>query len=122
VGEFRDGHHPSSIDEYDDPVPNASVTLDGSAAGETNANGVLSVPIESAGNHTIGANARNLAASATIQGVEPAPDETPTATPTPTPVPTTTEPSGALGPGFGPVAAIIALLAVALLGARSRRS
>jgi len=107
-------------DEYDDPVPNASVTLDGSAAGETNANGVLSIPVESAGNHTIGANARGLSASAPVEGVEPAPEETPTATPTPTPtpVPTTTEPSGALGPGFGVVAALLALLAVALLGRR----
>jgi PGF-CTERM protein len=107
-------------DEYDDPVPNASVSLDGSTVGETNANGVLSVPIESAGNHTIGASSGDLSTSATVEGVEPAPEETPTATPTPTPVPTTTEPSGALGPGFGPIAAILALLAVALLARRRR--
>jgi PGF-CTERM protein len=105
-------------DEYDDPVANASVSLDGSTVGETNANGVISVPIESAGNHTIGANARDLSASAAVEGVQPAPEETPTATPTPTAVPTTTEPSGAIGPGFGALAAVLALLAVAVLARR----
>jgi len=105
-------------DEYGDPVANASVSVDGSTAGETNENGVVSVPIESAGSHTIGASSGDLTASATVEGVEPAPEETPTATPTPSPVPTTTAPSGALGPGFGPLAALVALLAVTLLARR----
>jgi PGF-CTERM protein len=106
-------------DEYGDPVAGAPVSLDGSTVGETNDQGVIDVSVETAGNHTIEASADGLSGTATVTGVQPAPDETPTATATPTPTPTT-EPSGAIGPGFGPVAALLALLAVALLARRRR--
>ncbi|PSP91078.1 hypothetical protein BRC78_04760 [Halobacteriales archaeon QH_8_68_33] len=95
------------------------MSLDGSTVGETNDQGVIDVSVETAGNHTIEASADGLSGTATVTGVQPAPDETPTATATPTPTPTT-EPSGAIGPGFGPVAALLALLAVAVLARRRR--
>jgi hypothetical protein len=101
-------------DEYDVPVPNATVSLDGSTTGETDADGVARVTIESAGNQTVRATADGLEATAVVEGVEPAPDETPTATPTPTATSTTT----ANGAGMGPVAAVLALLIVAVLSRR----
>ena len=105
-------------DEYGDPVSNASVTLDGSSVAETNANGVTSVTIESAGNHTLRASTDGLEASAVVEGVEPAPEETPTATATPTDTPTTT----ADGPGFGGVVALLGLLLAVTVAVRRQRT
>lgn len=99
-------------DEYGAPVPNATVSLDGTTVAETGGQGVASVTIEGAGNHTIRVAAEGLEATAVVEGVEPAPDETPTATPTAT---ATTVADGA---GLGPVAAVLALLVVAMLARR----
>ncbi|MEF8852460.1 MAG: carboxypeptidase regulatory-like domain-containing protein [Haloarculaceae archaeon] len=101
-------------DEYGTPVPNATVSLNGTTVAETNSEGVASATVERAGNQTIRASADGLEASAVVEGVEPAPDETPT--PTPTATPTTV----ADGAGMGLVAAVLALLVVAVL-ARQRR-
>lgn len=53
---------------YDEPVAGATVFLNGDEVGETNANGVFMVPIETKGNHTINAAKDGLESeSVTVQ-------------------------------------------------------
>lgn len=99
--------------EYGNPVSNASVALDGTAVGETDANGQLSVTIETEGEHTVNAQADGLQAEAVIEGVRAA---TSTAAPTATRTATTTaapETTSGDGPGFTAGLALVALLVVA---------
>jgi PGF-CTERM protein len=99
--------------EYGNPVEGASVSLDGSSVGETDANGQLSVTIESEGEHTVSAQADGLQAETVIQGVRAA---TSTAAPTATATATDTqapETTSGDGPGFTAVLALVALLVVA---------
>lgn len=112
-------------DEYGERVGGATVSADGDEVGETNADGTIQVPIESAGDHSVRAAIRQLSASTTVEGVEPAPDETATPTPTATPTATATAtatqtpiPTSGIGPGFGPAVGLLALLAGALLARR----
>lgn len=109
-------------DEYGTPVANASVSREGTTVGETDGDGVLGVPVESAGNVTIAAEADGREATVTVEGVQPGGASTPETTATATGSPTATEsptdtPSG-LGPGFGLAGALVALLAVGLLARR----
>lgn len=110
-------------DEYGDPVSNASVSLDDDSVGETNGQGVLRVPVESAGNHTIAASSGNLETSVVVEGIEPAAEETATATATATATDatTTTGSGGAIGPGFGVGVGLLAILGLAALLGRRRR-
>ncbi|MFB6302061.1 MAG: carboxypeptidase regulatory-like domain-containing protein [Haloferacaceae archaeon] len=105
---------------YSEPVEGATVLLDGSSVGTTNANGQLAVPIDERGDHEIRAR-RNALTSApvTVRGVVPA--GTPTATPTPTA--STDDDGGTFGfaPGFGPGAALAALALVTLALVARRR-
>lgn len=101
------------VDEYGDPIEGATVTRDGTQVGDTDAEGVLAVPIESAGVHEIGATEGTLTDTTTVEGVEPggAEDATDTATRTVTP-------TAENGPGFGAVSALVALLGTGLLARR----
>jgi PGF-CTERM protein len=106
-------------DEYGEPVADATVDLDGQEVGTTNEDGVISVPIEASGEHTIEAAAEGLSAEATVEGVSGA-DATPTDTQTTATETTTTTggvPGGA-GPGFGPVVAVLAVVGAGLLARR----
>ena len=98
------------VDEYDNPVPGASVSVNGSDAGETDEEGVLSVPVESSGNATISAEADGREDSVTIQGIQPGGEDTPTETATATATDNPTETSTGVGPGFGVAGALVALL------------
>ncbi|MFB6142957.1 MAG: PGF-CTERM sorting domain-containing protein [Halorientalis sp.] len=91
-------------DEYGTPVSGATVTVNGEQVGQTNAEGQLTVTIDSAGDRTITASVDGLSDSATVQGVNPG-GTTVSGT-------QTTESSSVFGPGFTPVAAILALLLV----------
>lgn len=72
-------------DEYDEAVPDATVFLDGSAVGQPDETGVLRVPIESAGEHTLSASAGELSSDeVAVTGIEPGAESTP-------PSPTETE-------------------------------
>lgn len=102
-------------DEYGDRVVGATVSIDGTEVGQTDSEGVIEVPIESAGNHTIQVRNKQLRTKVRVEGVQPAPEETPTATAAATPTP---EPTSGLGPGFGAGVVVLALLAVALLARR----
>jgi hypothetical protein len=105
--------------QYDEPVAGVTVSLDGESVGQTDSNGVLRVPVESAGEHTISVRRDQAAAQTTVEGVAGA-----TATPTPTTTtpapeqPEEEEPVGISTPGFGPAAAALALVALALLARR----
>jgi PGF-CTERM protein len=108
-------------DEYSEPVEGATVSVAGSTIGETDANGELTVPIDSTGDVTISVAADGQSAETTVRGVTAAPDETPTATATDTPTETATdtatETPSESGPGFGIIAAVAAL-GLALLARR----
>lgn len=107
---------------YGEPVEGATVLLDGSSVGTTDAEGTLAVVIEERGPHEIRAR-RNALTSApvTVEGVVPAGTRTATASPT-----ATAADEGPFGiargvaPGFGPGAALaaLALAAVALIARR----
>jgi len=126
----------TATDEYDEPVSGASVTVNGTTVGQTDANGRAIVPVNSGGNLEIAvSDDRGLSESVTVEGVEDTGDSTPTETT----VMTTEEPTeaggggatgteepedggdgdGESGPGFGVVTALAAL-AVAFVVARRR--
>ncbi|WP_254279862.1 carboxypeptidase-like regulatory domain-containing protein [Haloarcula marina] len=115
-------------DEYGDTVGNVNVTQDGAVVGTTDESGMAVVPVESAGNVTFEAASDGLSTTATVEGVEPAAEETPTetATPTatatasPTATPTATTTTGGGGPGFTTVTVLLAVAALALLALRRR--
>ncbi|SDF90893.1 carboxypeptidase-like regulatory domain-containing protein [Halorientalis regularis] len=106
--------------EYGTVVEGATVTVDGETVGETNANGELTFSIERSGVNAIRVESGDLSDSATVEGFSP--DEgTPedTATEVETTEDETTTSSG-IGPGFTPVAAVVAaLLAVLVLRRRA---
>ncbi|MFB6280762.1 MAG: carboxypeptidase regulatory-like domain-containing protein [Haloferacaceae archaeon] len=109
---------------YGEPIEGATVLLDGSSVGTTDASGQLSVPIEERGAHELRARRNALTSPpVTVEGVVPAGTET--ATPARTPTPTEEGPLGiarGVAPGFGPGAAIAALaLAAGWAVARRRR-
>lgn len=112
-------------DEYGDLVTGASVSVDGTQVGTTNGQGTIDVPIQSSGEQTISVDAKGTSESVTVTGFQPqteAPDTTVAST-TEMVDDTTTEPDGtgsAFGPGFGPLVALVALLALALLAGRRR--
>jgi protocatechuate 3,4-dioxygenase beta subunit len=104
-------------DEYGQPVENAVILRDDEEVGQTDSNGVLSVPITESGEFEVTAESDGLTADAvTIEGVGEA---TATATATATTEQTEEESSGGGLPGFTVGAAVIAL-AVSLVALRRR--
>jgi protocatechuate 3,4-dioxygenase beta subunit len=101
-------------DEYGQPVENAVILRDDEEVGQTDANGVLSVPVTESGEFEVTAESDGLTADAvTIEGVGEA-TETAAATDQ-----ETEESSGGGLPGFTLGAAVIAL-AVSLVALRRR--
>lgn len=82
--------HVTVTDEYGEPLPDATVFLDGSPVGEPDDTGAIRVPIESAGDHTLVAEFEQLTSEeitvtgVTTGGSSPTDDST-DATPSPTP-------------------------------------
>lgn len=106
-------------DEYGERVSGATVSVNGSTVGETNANGQATVPIESTGSTSITVETNGLSASTVVEGVQPAQEATPTVTATVTATETTATPTpGEDGPGFGIAAALVALAGTLLLARR----
>lgn len=59
-------------DEYGEPLPEATVVLDGTEVGSPDESGTLRVPIESAGNHTVFASTEGLISTRlTVVGIDP---------------------------------------------------
>jgi len=116
-------------DEYGEVVGNAAVFRDDTEVGTTDANGVLSVPITSAGEFAITAENGSISSDpVTVEGVDEGGEETTTTTTTTTTdaqsaTATTTESESSDGgglPGFTAGAAIVAL-AGALVALRRRQ-
>ena len=86
-------------DEYDEPRPDATVYLDGDPVGQPNAQGVIRVPIDSEGDHTLFAQVDQLTSDRlTVTGVRTG-DGT---APTPAVEERVVQPSGFLAlPGLG---------------------
>ncbi len=108
-------------DEYGEPVEGATVSVGAGTVGETDTQGQIRVPIDAVGEVTIEATDGDTTATITVEGVDPDATPTPTVTPTPTAteMPGTPTPTpGGSGPGFGPVAALLAVLGAGLLARR----
>jgi PGF-CTERM protein len=112
-------------DAYGDPVEGAALSRNGSQVATTDENGEARVPVPDPGDYRLTASDDGGALSTdpvTVTGIEPA-----TATPEPTPTPTATtaattaDDGGVSLPGFGPLVAVLAVLA-ALAAARRRRN
>ncbi|AOW79452.1 hypothetical protein HTSR_0250 [Halodesulfurarchaeum formicicum] len=97
----------SVTDEYDDPVANATVRLDGEEVTETDSDGRAQILIEDTGEHTIVVEDEDVTSEEkAVFGVTPA-TTTAETTPTETPTPDTTT---ATSPGFGPLLALLGLI------------
>lgn len=101
-------------DEYGEAVTNATIRVDGTTVGTTNADGRVTVPIRSAGEHELVAASDGLTSPpVTVQGIQPGGTEA-----SPTTTPTTTGPGLH---GFGVGLAVVGLLLAVLLGWDRRR-
>jgi len=104
------------VDEYGDPVEGATVSVDGQQVATTDDRGVATVPIEQTGQRELRVEDGEQSVSLTVEGVREA---TTTAERTTTTVRGT--PAGGIGlPGFTPLTAALALLALGGLLARRR--
>lgn len=99
-------------DQYGDPLPTATVYLDGEPVGQPDTQGVLRVPIESGGEHTLFAQVDQLSSErVTVTGIQSDGDGEPVST---APEGSGERPSGFLGvPGVG----LLHLRSVAVGGA-----
>ena len=106
--------------EYGTVVEGATVTVDGGSVGETNEQGELTFSIQNSGVNTISVESGGLEDSATVEGFSPdegTPEDTATEVETTEDESTT---SSGIGPGFTPIAAVVAaLLAVLVLRRRA---
>ncbi|QLD85787.1 carboxypeptidase regulatory-like domain-containing protein [Natronomonas halophila] len=98
------------VNAYSEPLPNITVQRNGQAVGETDANGQLTVTIESAGENEFRAVGDDLESDpVVVNGIVPADEQTATE-------PTeTTDGTNGDGPGFGVIAALLAIVAVAVI-------
>lgn len=98
-------------DQYGAPVSDATVSVDGENLGTTDEEGILSVTIESAGDHTIRATTGSVTSGpAVVRGIVPAGTDTEQRA--------TDEPNDSFPvsqPGFTPIVAILAVLAFVLI-------
>lgn len=118
---------------YDEPVGNARVSLNGETVGRTDAQGQIIFNITEAGSNTIEATAEGLSASETLEGVDPnaSPDDGTDDSDDGEPADGADDSAAddgnddgsgsadAIGPGFGLLAAVGALLTLALLARRA---
>jgi PGF-CTERM protein len=110
---------------YDERVEGATIEVNGESVATTGPDGTADVPVESAGEVTIVASANGLTSNETvIQGIATATEsegtDESTATAADDGLSSDDLPIDVDQPGFTPVAAVVALLAVALLARRRR--
>ncbi|MEF8973452.1 MAG: carboxypeptidase regulatory-like domain-containing protein [Haloarcula sp.] len=107
-------------DEYDEPVPNATVSRNGTEVGETDADGEITATVPTAGNVTFTATSGDLTTTTNITSFRPGEEPTNGAATTPDQTQTETETTDGSGPGFTVALTIAALLAVTALARRRR--
>ncbi|MDS0220152.1 Ig-like domain-containing protein [Haloarcula sp. S1AR25-5A] len=109
------------VDEYDNPVANATVTRNGTEVGQTDADGEITATVPTAGNVTFAASSGDLTTTTNVTVFRPG-EETTTggAATTPEQTATATETTDGSGPGFTVALTMAALLAVAVLARRRR--
>ncbi|MFW6434903.1 MAG: SpaA isopeptide-forming pilin-related protein [Halovenus sp.] len=100
---------------YGDPVPDASVSLNGESVAQTNAEGIATFTVSDAGENTVSAESQDLEDSVTIEGVEQTAGNE------------TDDGNGdggtdTVGTGFGVVVAVLAILGVTVALSRRRQS
>ncbi|WP_255151823.1 carboxypeptidase-like regulatory domain-containing protein [Halorarius halobius] len=107
---------------YGEPVANATVSLDGDQVATTDGDGQARFLIQEAGEHTITAGRNGVTSPGVVVDGVAVDDSTPTASPSATPTASAT-PGGPQVPlpGFTPVTAVLALLALAGVALLSRR-
>lgn len=96
---------------YDEPAPGVTVSLDGTELGETDSNGEFDVEISEAGERTISASGNGVSSSVAVEGVDPDADDDEEQ-------PAEPEGDDSIGPGFGVVATLVAVLVTAVLARR----
>ena len=112
----------SVTDEYGDPVEGATVRMDGTEVAQTDGSGQAVVQVPSDGNHTVTVQTDALEATAYVEGVtagEVEGDGGTTEAPTEGGAGTTAAPFGQ--PGFGAGVALLALVALVVIGLARRR-
>lgn len=109
---------------YDEPAVGATVEVDGEAVGETDDRGEVGLPISSAGDRTIVARDGDVESDpVTVEGVETAAEADGNGSDAENASDDADEGSGSTddgAPGFGAVAAVLALLAAAGVAGRRR--
>lgn len=105
----------SVVDEYDDPVSNATVTLNGESVAETDELGWARFTVESVGEHTVEVSDGTVQSNErVVEAVSADAVQSPTASPEETETPEsdviTTAETSLPTPGFGPLLGIAALL------------
>lgn len=112
-------------DEYDDPVENATVLLDGTSVTETDADGWARVTIDAVGVHELRVEDESVTSNVSeIRGVAAAGTTVEETSDVEPPTETTTAPTGTTEtgvPGFGPLVALIGVLIAAAVGLVGRR-
>ncbi|MDZ7850159.1 MAG: carboxypeptidase-like regulatory domain-containing protein [Halodesulfurarchaeum sp.] len=118
----------SVMDEYDDPVENATVLHNGEAVTETDSEGWARIPIETAGTHEIqvddGEITSNVTevAAITAETAEPPETDTETDGTTGDGETTTADSTGAPIPGFGPIVGLLGVVLGIGIGLVGRRA
>jgi len=109
------------VDEYDNPVANATVTRNGTEIGRTDPDGEITATVPTAGNITFTASSGDLTTTTNVSVFRPG-EETTTggAATTPEQTATETETTEGFGPGFTAALTLAAVLAVAVLASRRR--
>lgn len=109
------------VDEYDNPVANATVTRNGTEVGRTDADGEITATVPTAGNVTFAASSGDLTTTTNVTVFRPG-EETTTggAATTPEQTETVTQTTDSSGPGFTVALTMTALLVVAVLARRRR--
>lgn len=111
------------VDEYDNPVANATVTRNGTEVGRTDADGEITATVPTAGNVTFAASSGDLTTTTNVTVFRPGKETTTggaATTPEQTETATATETTEGFGPGFTVALTMTALLAVAVLARRRR--